>query len=133
VLGEARQASPDELRQPAGKRLDAPVLAPDHEGRREDVAVEYTQDQLAGFKTEFAKRQRRQLAVAAVIFCGAIAVMILRDRSAFETPVGPALIIAAMAAILVFTFQNWRCPACQRYLGKAGFPRFCPRCGVPLK
>ena len=95
--------------------------------------MEYTQEQLAGFKVEFAKRQRRQLAVAAVIFAGAIATMILRNRSPFASPVGFTLLVAAFAAILVFSFQNWRCPACEKYLGKGGFPRFCPRCGVALK
>ena len=95
--------------------------------------MEYTHDQLAGFKAEFARRQKRQFAVAAVIFAGAISLMILRDRSPFESPVGITLLVAAMAAIMVFTFQNWRCPACQKYLGKGGFPRFCPHCGVALK
>ncbi len=70
--------------------------------------------------------------MAAVILAGLISMLILRDR-AFQSPVGVALVAAAMAAILVFTFQNWRCPACQKYLGKGGFPRFCPHCGVALK
>ena len=95
--------------------------------------MEYTQEQLAGFKAEFAKRQKRQLAVAGIIFAGAISMMILRHRSPLESPVGLVLLIGAMAAILIFSFQNWRCPACEKYLGKGGFPRFCPRCGVALK
>ncbi|MET0620788.1 MAG: hypothetical protein ABW056_10945 [Thermoanaerobaculia bacterium] len=94
--------------------------------------MEYTQEQLAGFKVEFAKRRRRQLGVAAVIFAGAISAMILRNSSPFASPVGFTLLVAALGAILVFTFKNWRCPACDRYLGKGAFPRFCPQCGVPL-
>ena len=95
--------------------------------------MEYTQEQLAGFKTEFARRQKRQIAVAAVIFLGVISMMIMRDRSPIASPVGLTMFIGAFVAILIFSFQNWRCPACQKYLGKGGFPRFCPRCGVPLK
>jgi hypothetical protein len=95
--------------------------------------VEYTQEQLSGFKAEFARRQKRQLGVAAVILAGLVSMMLLRDRAPLDSPVGLTVVIAAMAAIFVFTFQNWRCPACQKYLGKGGFPRFCPRCGVPLK
>jgi hypothetical protein len=95
--------------------------------------MEYTQEQLAGFKTEFARRQKRQFGVAAVIFAGLISVMIMRDRSPLDSPVGITLVIAAMAAILIFTLQNWRCPACGKYLGKGAFPRFCPQCGVALK
>jgi rubrerythrin len=95
--------------------------------------MEYTHEQLAGFKAEFARRQKRQFAVAAVILAGAISLMILRNRSPLESPVGIVLIVAAMGAILVFTLQNWRCPACGKYLGKGAFPRFCPQCGVALK
>jgi hypothetical protein len=94
--------------------------------------MEYTHEQLAGFKAEFARRQKRQFAVAAVILAGLISMLILRDR-AFQSPVGIALVVAAMAAIMVFTLQNWRCPACGKYLGKGAFPRFCPQCGVALK
>ena len=94
--------------------------------------MEYTQEQLAGFKVEFAKRRRRQFGVAAVIFAGAISAMILRNSSPFASPVGFTLLVAALGAILVFTLKNWRCPACDRYLGKGAFPRFCPQCGVPL-
>jgi hypothetical protein len=95
--------------------------------------MEYTREQLAGFKAEFARRQKRQFAVAAVIFGGAISMMILRNRAPLESGMGLMLLLGAVAAILIFTLQNWRCPACQKYLGKGGFPRFCPRCGVPLK
>jgi hypothetical protein len=95
--------------------------------------VEYTREQLAGFKEEFARRQKRQFGVAAVIFAGMICLMILRDRSPLESPVGITIALAAIGAILVFTLQNWRCPACGKYLGKGAFPRFCPQCGVALK
>ena len=95
--------------------------------------MEYTREQLAGFKAEFARRQKRQIAVAAIIFAGAISLMILRNRSPVTSPVGFVLFVGAFAAILIFSFQNWRCPACEKYLGKGGFPRFCPRCGVALK
>jgi hypothetical protein len=95
--------------------------------------MEYTQEQLAGFKAEFARRQKRQFAVAAVLLLGVFFLMMMGDKSPLESPVGMTLLIGGMAAILFFTFQNWRCPACQKYLGKGGFPRFCPRCGVALK
>ena len=95
--------------------------------------MNYTPEQLAGFKAEFARRQKRQLGVAAVIFAGVIAIWILRDRSPLESPAGITVFLAAMGAILVYTLQNWRCPACGKYLGKGAFPRFCPQCGVALK
>ena len=42
---------------------------------------------------------------------------------------------AAFALVLgavVFSFQNWRCPSCNGYLGKAISPRFCSKCGAAL-
>jgi len=95
--------------------------------------VEYTQEQLSGFKAEFATRRRRQIAVAVVIGLGAILLLIMPDRQAVNRAPGILLLFAAMGAILVFTFQNWRCPACGRYLGRGANPSFCPRCGVALR
>lgn len=95
--------------------------------------MEYTQEQLSGFKAEFAARRRRQIAVAVVIGLGAILLMVMPDRQALNRGPGLFVLFGAMAAILVFTLQNWRCPACQRYLGKGANPSFCPRCGVALR
>jgi hypothetical protein len=40
--------------------------------------------------------------------------------------------IVLVAGLVFFSFQNWRCPACNGYLGKGWGPRFCPKCGVAL-
>jgi rubrerythrin len=42
-----------------------------------------------------------------------------------------ALLVFAIGAVL-FSLKNWRCPGCERYLGRGISPRFCPRCGVGL-
>jgi predicted RNA-binding Zn-ribbon protein involved in translation (DUF1610 family) len=34
---------------------------------------------------------------------------------------------------LVFSLRNWRCPACNKYLGKGTLPHYCPNCGVELR
>jgi amino acid transporter len=39
---------------------------------------------------------------------------------------------AVIIAVLVFSFLNWRCPSCNKYLGKAINPKFCSKCGVQL-
>ena len=46
--------------------------------------------------------------------------------------VAPVLLALVLGA-LVFSFRNWRCPACDSYLGKGMSPRFCPKCGVALQ
>ena len=32
-----------------------------------------------------------------------------------------------------FSFRNWRCPACNGYLGRSMSMNFCPKCGVELR
>jgi len=41
--------------------------------------------------------------------------------------------VVAALGVLWFSLANWRCPACEKRLGKDYNPRFCPRCGVRLK
>jgi hypothetical protein len=45
---------------------------------------------------------------------------------------GPLLLLAVLVAFGV-SFWNWRCPACDGYLGHALFPKTCRRCGVELR
>jgi rRNA maturation endonuclease Nob1 len=33
---------------------------------------------------------------------------------------------------LIFSLFNWRCPSCNKYLGKAINAKFCAKCGVQL-
>jgi DNA polymerase II large subunit len=35
-------------------------------------------------------------------------------------------------SVLAFSFLNWRCPSCNKYLGKAINPKFCSKCGTQL-
>jgi hypothetical protein len=99
--------------------------------------VEYTEPQKEYFKAMFARRRRHQLVVAVPAMI-AIVALILGDEpgagAVYGLPVAiwaPALAIVVGTA-LVFSFLNWRCPACNRYLGRGLNPRFCPRCGVQL-
>ena len=41
--------------------------------------------------------------------------------------------VVLVAGALIFSFRNWRCPACNRYLGKQYSPKFCSKCGVVLQ
>ncbi|HET9326685.1 MAG TPA: hypothetical protein VFQ05_07935 [Candidatus Eisenbacteria bacterium] len=101
--------------------------------------MEYTPNQLDEFKHEFAVRRKRQLMVAISFVLVIIAFALL---ARFETdgemggvslgfffPIFFAVVIGALA----FSFRNWRCPACGRYLGRELSPRFCSKCGVALQ
>ena len=132
LLGEAGQAPADELRQHARERLDGPVLAPDHEGRRE-VAASRWSTRRSSFRLQ--GRVRAAAPASDRGGRGAPSRRAVDDGHAKRPPLESPrahTILAAMAAILFFTFQNWRCPACQR-TSERGQSRFCPRCGVPLR
>ncbi|TMQ49613.1 MAG: hypothetical protein E6K73_09610 [Candidatus Eisenbacteria bacterium] len=57
------------------------------------------------------------------------------DLSAYGlSPVvfGPAFLVLVAAAV-IFSFANWRCPACNGYLGRGINPKFCSKCGTELR
>ena len=61
-----------------------------------------------------------------------LVLVVLSGRHAVSRFPFMAVWFAMVAGLLIFSWQNWRCPACDRYLGK--YPgRFCPKCGVPLR
>jgi len=97
----------------------------------------YTEEQLERFRTAFARRRRNQLLLAIPIILIVLFVSAKSDRNSSSLAgipaqyLGVAGIVLALCA-LAFTLYNWRCPACNRYLGRVIFPRFCTKCGVPL-
>lgn len=101
--------------------------------------MEYTEVQKASFKQEFAARRKRQIILAVPLVAIVIAFAVLTDERNGGTVLGmPAAVVAPaflvlVVGALVFSFRNWRCPACDKYLGKGIGPRFCPKCGVALQ
>ena len=100
--------------------------------------MQYTQEQLDQFKITFALRRRRQM--IAIVPTVLLAVLIGATDEQSGTTLGGIRLayllpvaLAGIAGILLFSFKNWRCPACSRYLGKTMSPSFCSRCGVPLR
>lgn len=96
------------------------------------------QDPAHEIKQAFAARRRRQYIVAVPFVLILVASAFVRGGDSTE-PFGipaiwwaPALIVF-VAGVLVFSFRNWRCPACDKYLGKGMGPKFCPSCGVALQ
>lgn len=102
------------------------------------MQTSYTDQQRQDFRDRFELRRRRQLVATVptviVIFATAI---LQRDGSGtlagVPEPVIGSLFVVAIVGILVFSLLNWRCPACQSYLGRSISPRFCQKCGVELR
>ena len=98
----------------------------------------YTAEQEREFKVSFASRRRRQYWIAIPFFVVILALALASDQEAvarFGIPpsiLGPAMLVL-VAGLLVFSFRNWRCPACNSYLGRGMNPRFCTKCGVALQ
>jgi hypothetical protein len=103
--------------------------------------MEYTTQQQEDFKREFAARRKRQLMVA-IPFVALIAgfAAFARVGSADGETLGgvPLLLwagigLALIIGVLIFSVRNWRCPACDKYLGRNANMSFCPKCGVALR
>lgn len=98
----------------------------------------YTREQEAEFKQLFAQRRKRQI-ILAIPLVAAIVGLAIFQGSEREDLLGippaiwtPAFLVLVLGA-LIFSFRNWRCPACDRYLGRQMNPTFCSKCGVALQ
>lgn len=99
------------------------------------MAVEYTEDRKRAFKEQFSARRKRQLLVAAplIVMIGVLAFSEGRaEILGIPFQVVAFAFFGLVVAALLFSLRNWRCPACDRYLGKSVSVKFCPRCGVEL-
>ena len=43
---------------------------------------------------------------------------------------GPISLVAIVVGWVIFNGRNWRCPACDNYLGRAFNPKHCRTCGI---
>jgi len=89
----------------------------------------YTTEQQIEFRQLFAVRRRRQRLLIIPFVLAVIAITVARNRYGFGAP---GILVLMAAVVMLFSARNWRCPACNRYLGRGLNPRFCARCGVSL-
>ncbi len=81
--------------------------------------MNYTEDQLAKFKSEFARRKRNQFIVAApftALFLGSV--FFEAQLQELTAELSPYLVGGAFAVpfvgVLLFSIRNWRCGTCQQ-------------------
>lgn len=100
--------------------------------------MEYTDQQRAEFKEQYGRRRKAQWIIAAIII-GAGGLLVMSQAALARGPNDRlalsflTLFIAIVLVALVFTLRNWRCPACNGYLGRNMGVNFCPKCGVQLR
>jgi hypothetical protein len=100
--------------------------------------MEYSEFQKQEFKREFASRRLKQLLIT-----GPVVMLMIFVSMASEGKISVLnscalslfmpVILFVVIGVLVFSLINWRCPACNSYLGKLMNPRYCPKCGIGLK
>jgi hypothetical protein len=81
-------------------------------------------------KVLYRQRQKRQLLVLVPIVPTVF--LLLMDKYNHTQLVHPAILCAVIFACLIFSFFNWRCPGCNKYLGRSLAPSFCGGCGMEL-
>ncbi|MCY6484103.1 hypothetical protein OW763_07020 [Clostridium aestuarii] len=108
--------------------------------------IQYKEVNTAVIK-EFKKRKKRQvittIPVIAIILIGFIIRIThpeLSNARIDETSfLGiPGIVICIIVGVIIigsviFSFLNWRCPACKAYLGKNTDIKFCPKCGTKFE
>ena len=97
--------------------------------------MEYTDQQRVAFRDAYAKRFRKQLIMIVLLFA-VMAPLAFAENGAFfglsEAVLGPLFLVGAVGAV-IFSFRNWRCPACDMSLGRAFNPKRCCKCGIELR
>ncbi|HOD13920.1 MAG TPA: hypothetical protein PLA65_13525 [Spirochaetota bacterium] len=87
---------------------------------------------------DFKKRRMKQIIVAVPMVICMILVLVISENTGFSFAGISSLhilvgMIVLFLAAFAFSIKNWRCPACNRYLGKGINPKFCPKCGARLQ
>jgi hypothetical protein len=86
---------------------------------------------------EFKKKRTRQIMAVGPIILAFIGLLSVENNPTGIFGLAPSTILvtafAVIISVLVFSFLNWRCPSCNKYLGKAINPKFCSKCGTQLK
>jgi len=87
---------------------------------------------------EFKIKKRRQIILTVPMIIGMIVIVIMGENPEFAIPGIPVMylmfgIIGFYIFAIIFSLKNWRCPACNKYLGKGMSPKFCQKCGVKLQ
>ena len=86
---------------------------------------------------QFTARQSRQfVAVAVTLFLVLLCGVVYKRPDIFGEFSRGKLYgaqIACIAAFIVYTSYNWRCPACQAHLGHDIVRRRCKKCGARLQ
>jgi len=84
----------------------------------------------------FAKRKKRQNWITTIMVVMIIGMVPFRSFTAsLPNPFQNILVwggILFISALIVLSFINWRCPSCERWLGRETKMAYCQHCGAKL-
>ncbi|MFN2385100.1 MAG: hypothetical protein ABR576_02230 [Thermoanaerobaculia bacterium] len=84
--------------------------------------MEHTEEERRAFREEFRARRRRQWTLALPFLLLLAALALAPQSGASLLGLAPRLwvpvALAVLAGAVVFSLRNWRCPACNGYLGR---------------
>jgi protein-S-isoprenylcysteine O-methyltransferase Ste14 len=98
----------------------------------------HSEHQKLELKEQFKQRRSRQLImVLPVLVMMGVFFWLSKHPNASLAGLPPSTLsgvgIVVVVGALIFSLVNWRCPACNGYLGKGISPRFCRKCGFQLQ
>lgn len=84
----------------------------------------------------FARKKKRQNWITALTIIIIIGMVPFRSFSSSVSPVFQNILLWSatlfIIALIVLSFINWRCPSCERWLGRETKMAHCKHCGVKL-
>jgi hypothetical protein len=85
---------------------------------------------------EFKRKRTRQIMAVGPIILAFIGLLSVEGNPTgiFGLPPNTILVtaFAVIISVIIFSLLNWRCPSCNKYLGKGINPKFCSKCGAQL-
>ena len=87
---------------------------------------------------EYKRRRTRQWIASGLIIAIVLPNIILNRNSGFSLfglpeNIAVGVFMGLVIGVVIFSLTNWRCPECNRYLGKTFNPSFCAGCGAQLR
>jgi hypothetical protein len=80
-------------------------------------------------REELAHRRKHQY----LLFVATIALMVCAMFLRFDKPVTDTILILLIVGSTILHNLTWKCPSCEKFLGKGLYPSACRKCGVQFK
>lgn len=96
--------------------------------------VKFGDNRTAALRARFRQTQLYQAAILVPVG-GGLFLLVRAPRYSVDLGLAPVLLGAAflLAVAVLFSWINWRCPACRRHLGLRWNPHHCLGCGFILR